>query len=356
MHGVVRRTSSLNRSRRDQLRHVRSPTGLHLHRGDLTGAGRLQRLVRGIKLTEIYNVVAQSHDRVSFDQPKYTADMVERGTLRRQEACQIAETPFRFHRASTLESFGVPSLPRSAGSRFRPCSPCAVHAYAHWISVFYLEGRDLSAGSDIFFNHESPRCDENFVTRKTTGGVATYLSHDTRLHLGSLDARRNWGRARDYAVAMCLMLQQSAPSDYVIGTGVSRSAEDLVKLAFGLVGLDRHDHIDLDPAYLRPSEGTELLAGPSQANQKLGWYPPNRLRGDNPGYVGVGPPVIGPFSKSVHSCGVGRLGAVVLRGSIGPPARYQQRRRSLRSPRFNSRPLSNEDSGLTLTENVEETT
>ena len=278
VHGVVRRTSSLNRGRIDHLRHappaVRGPGGLHLHYGDLTDAGSLQRLVRAIKPAEVYNLAAQSHVGVSFEQPEYTADADGLGTTRLLEALRNAEAPFRFYQASTSELFGATPPPQSEGSPFRPRSPYAVaKLYAHWMTVNYREAHDMFACNGILFNHESPRRGENFVTRKTTRGVAAFLKTGARLRLGSLDARRDWGHARDYVEAMWLMLQQPAPSDYVIGTGVSRSVGDLVELAFGLVGLDWRDHVDLDPAQVRPTEVPELLADPSKANRELGWYP-----------------------------------------------------------------------------------
>ncbi len=278
VHGMVRRTSSLNRSRIDHLKQVlpavRGPLGLHLHYGDLTDAGGLQRVVRAVKPTEVYNLAAQSHVGVSFDQPEYTADAAGLGTTRLLEALRNSEAPVRFYQASTSELFGATPPPQNEESPFRPRSPYAVaKLYAHWMTVNYREAHDMFACNGILFNHESPRRGENFVTRKTTRGVAAYLKTGTRLRLGSLDARRDWGHARDYVEAMWLMLQQPAPSDYVIGTGVSRSVRDLVELAFGLVGLDWRDHVDVDSAYVRPTEVTELLADPSKANRELGWYP-----------------------------------------------------------------------------------
>lgn len=278
VHGVVRRTSSLNRSRIDHLRHasaaIRGPGSLHLHYGELTDAGSLHRLVRAIKPTEVYNLAAQSHVGVSFDQPEYTADVNALGTTRLLEALRSTELPVRFYQASTSELFGATPPPQNEESPFRPRSPYAVaKLYAHWMTLYYREAHHMFACSGVLFNHESPRRGENFVTRKTTRGVAAFLKTGARLRLGSLDARRDWGHARDYVEAMWLMLQQPAPSDYVIGTGVSRSVQDLVGLAFGLVGLDWRDHVDLDPAQVRPTEVPELLADPSKANRELGWYP-----------------------------------------------------------------------------------
>ncbi len=278
VHGVVRRTSSLNRSRIDHLKHVspsvRGPIGLHLHYGDLTDAGSLQRLVRAIKPDEVYNLAAQSHVGVSFEQPEYTADADGLGTTRLLEGLRNVGAPFRFYQASTSELFGATPPPQNEDSPFRPRSPYAVaKLYAHWMTVNYREAHGMFACNGILFNHESPRRGENFVTRKTTRGVAAYLKTGTRLRLGNLDARRDWGHARDYVEAMWLMLQQPTPSDYVIGTGVSRSVRDMVELAFGLVGLDWRDHVDLDPAYVRPSDVAELLADPSKANKELVWYP-----------------------------------------------------------------------------------
>jgi GDPmannose 4,6-dehydratase len=266
VHGVVRRTSSLSRSRIDHLKHVppaaRGQLGLQLHYGDLTDAGSLQRLVRAIKPTEVYNLAAQSHVGVSFDQPEYPADVDGLGTTRLLEALRNAETPFRFYQASTSELFGATPPPQNEASPFWPRSPYAVaKLYAHWMTVYYREAHDMFACNGILFNHESPRRGENSVTRKTTRGVAAFLNTGTKLRLGSLDARRDWGHARDYVEAMWLMLRQPAPSDYVIGTGISRSVRD-----WG-------DHVDLGPAYARPAEMPELLTDPGKANREVAWYP-----------------------------------------------------------------------------------
>jgi GDPmannose 4,6-dehydratase len=269
VHGVVWRTSSLNRSRIDHLKHgppaIRGPLGFHLHYGDLTGAGSLQRLVRAVKPTEVNNLAAQSQVGVSLDRL---------GTIRLLEAFRGCDAPIRDYQASTSELFGATPPPQNQKPPGRPRSPyAAVEPHAHWMTVYYREAYGIFACNGTLFNPESPRRGENFVTRKTTRDVAASIKAGTNWWLGSLEARRNWSHARDYVETRWLMLQKAAPSDYVIGTGITPSVQDLVELAFGLVGLDWHDHVELDPVYVRPSEVPERLADPSKAKRELGWYP-----------------------------------------------------------------------------------
>ena len=278
VHGVVRRTSSLNRSRIEHLRHsggTGSQSGhFALHYGDLTDSGNLNRLIRAIRPDEIYNLAAQSHVQVSFDQPEYTGDVDALGTTRILEAIRTAEIPARFYQASSSEMFGTSPPPQSESTPFHPRSPYAVaKAYSYWMTVNYREAHGMFAANGILFNHESPRRGENFVSRKITRGVATALGRQSELRLGNLDARRDWGHARDYVRAMWLMLQQDQPHDLVIGTGTSRSVRDLLEVAFGMAGMDWRHFVKVDPAYTRPSEVPELVADPSKAQSVLDWRP-----------------------------------------------------------------------------------
>ena len=279
VHGVVRRSSTLNRSRIDHLQHA-NPSHAEgsrfvLHYGDMTDSGGLNRLVKTVRPDEIYNLAAQSHVHISFDQPEYTGDADGLGTTRLLEAIRTTGLPTRFYQASTSEMFGLTPPPQSEESPFHPRSPyAAAKLYAHWMTVNYREAYGQFACSGILFNHESPRRGENFVTRKITRGIAQILAGETdKLRMGNLDAKRDWGHARDYVEAMWLMLQQEAPEDFVIGTGVTRSVRDFIEAAFSAVGLDWHKHVEVDPAYMRPADVHELRADPSKAMRKLGWKP-----------------------------------------------------------------------------------
>ena len=278
VHGVVRRTSSLNRSRIEHL-HVPRRDGdgrqpLTLHYGDLTDSGNLNRLIKSIRPDEVYNLAAQSHVHISFDQPEYTGEVDGLGTTRLLEAIRTAGIDTRFYQAGTSEMFGNSPPPQNEFSPFHPRSPYAVaKVYAHWITTNYREAHSMFACNGILFNHESPRRGENFVTRKVTRGVAAALKHGAKLRLGNLDARRDWGHAEDYVEAMWLMLQQDAPDDYVIGTGESRSVRDLLDVAFGMVGMDWHDFVEIDPAFNRPAEAPDLVADATKARRLLHWQP-----------------------------------------------------------------------------------
>lgn len=278
VHGVVRRSSSLNRERIDHLEHAHpdSPsTRFVLHYGDMTDSGGLNRLVKSIRPDEIYNLAAQSHVHISFDQPEYTGEASGLGATRLLEAVRTSGLPTRYYQASTSEMFGRATPPQDESTPFHPRSPYAVaKVYAHWITVNYREAHGIHACSGILFNHESPRRGENFVTRKVTRGVAQALARPgTKLALGNLDARRDWGHARDYVRAMWLMLQEDRPEDYVIATGVTRSIRELLEVAFGMVGLGWEDHVVVDPAYLRPADVDELRGDASKARRQLGWEP-----------------------------------------------------------------------------------
>ncbi|MHB1523812.1 MAG: GDP-mannose 4,6-dehydratase [Candidatus Dormibacteria bacterium] len=276
VHGVVRRTSSLNRSRIEHLRQGPALKGgarqFALHYGDMTDSGNINRLIRAIRPDEVYNLAAQSHVHVSFEQPEYTSEVDALGTTRLLEAIRTAELPTRFYQASSSEMFGVSPPPQNEGTPFHPRSPYAVaKVYSFWMTTNFREAYGMYAANGILFNHESPRRGENFVTRKVTRGVAAALSSGAKMRLGNLEARRDWGHARDYVMAMWLMLQQDRADDFVIGTGISRSVRDLLDVAFEMVGLDWHDYVETDSAYTRPSEVPDLVADPTKARRLLGW-------------------------------------------------------------------------------------
>jgi len=279
VHGVVRRSSSMNRGRIDHLQHANPshPEGSHfvLHYGDMTDSGGLNRLVKTVRPDEIYNLAAQSHVQISFDQPEYTGDADGLGTTRLLEAIRTTGLPTRFYQASTSEMFGISPPPQSETTAFHPRSPyAAAKLYAHWMTVNYREAHHLYACSGILFNHESPRRGENFVTRKITRGIAQILAGKMdKLRLGNLDSKRDWGHARDYVEAMWLMLQQDEADDFVIATGVMRSVREFGEAAFAMAGLDWHKYVVLDEAFLRPAEVHELRGDASKAAEKLGWKP-----------------------------------------------------------------------------------
>src|SRR5215472_11732264 len=241
VHGVVRRSSTMNRARIDHLQHghpaEKGRLRLYLHYADLTDSGGLNRLIKSIRPDEVYNLAAQSHVHISFDQPEYTGDADGLGTTRLLEAIRTMELSARYYQASTSEMFGLAPAPQNERTPFHPRSPYAVaKLYAHWMTVNYREAHGIFACSGILFNHESPRRGENFVTRKVTRGVAQILADKaSKLRLGNLDAKRDWGHAKDYVVAMWMMLQASEPDDYVIATGIHRSVRDCAELAFRLV-------------------------------------------------------------------------------------------------------------------------
>ena len=279
VHGVVRRSSSMNRSRIDHLEHDNPshPDGARflLHYGDMTDSGGLNRLVMTVNPDEIYNLAAQSQVHISFEQPEYTGNTDGLGTTRLLEAIRATGRPTRFYQASTSEIFGSTPPPQSELTPMHPRSPYGVaKLYAHWITVNYREAYGMFACSGILFNHESPRRGENFVTRKVTRGVASILAgRSTKIRLGNLDSKRDWGYARDYVEAMWLMLQQEKPEDYVIATGQQWSVKQLAEIAFGLVGLEWRKYVEVDQAYLRPAEVPDLCGDSSKARAALGWSP-----------------------------------------------------------------------------------
>ena len=283
VHGLKRRSSLLNTGRVDHIYedvHVDN-SRLLLHYADLTDGSSLGRILYELRPDEIYNLGAQSHVRVSFDIPDYTAEATAVGTVRLLEAIRQANIHCRFYQASSSEMFGSAPPPQSENTRFHPRSPYAcAKLFAHSITVNYRESYGLHASSGILFNHESPRRGETFVTRKITLAVAQIkFGLQKRLFLGNLDARRDWGYAPDYVRAMWLMLQQDKPEDYVIGTGESHSVREFLELAFAHAGLDWREHVTIDPRYFRPAEVDHLCADVSKARKHLRWEPSVEFRG-----------------------------------------------------------------------------
>ncbi|MGD0199885.1 MAG: GDP-mannose 4,6-dehydratase [Bryobacteraceae bacterium] len=281
VHGLKRRASSFNTERVDHIYqdlHA-SDSRFHLHYADLSDGGSLTALLYGLRPDEIYNLAAQSHVKVSFEVPEYTAEIVAVGTLRLLEAIRRIGLKCRFYQASSSEMFGAAPPPQSELSPFHPRSPYAcAKVFAHHAAVNYRESYGFAASCGILFNHESPRRGETFVTRKVTRAVAR-IKHglDKKLYLGNLEARRDWGYAPDYVRAMWLMLQQDRPDDYVIGTGEAHSVREFVELAFSCAGLDWKEHVEVDPRYFRPSDVDCLLADAVKARRMLGWEPTIRF-------------------------------------------------------------------------------
>ena len=274
VHGLVRRSSSFNTSRIDHL--PRGPR-LSLHYADLNDFASLQDVLRRTRPDEVYNLGAQSHVRVSFEMPEYTADCTGLGCLRLLEALRAEGlTKTRFYQASSSELYGrVVETPQTEKTPFHPRSPYAVaKAFAFYTTQNYREAYEMFAVNGILFNHESPRRGENFVTRKVTRAATRIkLGLEESLVLGNLDARRDWGFAKDYVEAMWLMLQAAEPEDFVIATGETHSVRELLDEAFGMLDLDWKRYVRTDPRHLRPSEVDVLLGDASKAKQKLGWAP-----------------------------------------------------------------------------------
>lgn len=278
VHGIIRRSSSFNTGRIEHLYqdfHSKDAKIL-LHYGDLADSSALSRLLEKIQPDEIYNLAAQSHVRVSFDIPEYTADVVGLGTIRILDAIKETKIKTRFYQASTSELYGkVVETPQTEKTPFYPRSPYAcAKLYSYWITVNYRESYDIYACNGILFNHESPRRGETFVTKKITHAIARILKKEQdKLYLGNLEAKRDWGYAKDYVEAMWLMLQQEKAEDYVIATGETHSVREFLDEAFGLVGLDWNKYVEIDPKYYRPAEVDLLLGDSTKAREKLGWKP-----------------------------------------------------------------------------------
>ncbi len=279
VHGIVRRSSSFNRGRIEHLIQNRNIYGerLFLHYGDLTDSSALNRIIEKTAPDEVYNLAAQSHVGISFNVPEYTCDVDAIGVVRILDA--LRETGMagssRFYQASTSELFGSSPPPQGLDTPFKPRSPyAAAKLCAHWMVVNYREGYGMHASSGILFNHESPRRGENFVSKKIVReAVRIKKGLSTKLSLGNLDAKRDWGHARDYVRAMYLMLQQPEPDDYVIATGEMHSVRDFLDEAFGCLQLDWHEYVVTDPRYMRPTEVDALCGDFTKARNVLGWKP-----------------------------------------------------------------------------------
>ena len=282
VHGIIRRASTFNTGRLDPI-YADPHSGqarLFLHYGDLSDASALARLIGKIVPDEIYNLAAQSHVRVSFDGPEYTTDIAATGTVRLLEAIRETGIKPRFYQASSSEMYGkAQEIPQTERTPFYPRSPygCA-KVYAYWITVNYRESYGLLASNGILFNHESPRRGETFVTRKITRAVAHIQAGlQDKLYLGNLDAKRDWGYAKEFVEAMWLMLQQDKPDDYVVATNETHSVREFLEIAFGHAGLNWQQHVEIDPRYYRPTEVDLLKGDYSKARRVLGWEPKIRF-------------------------------------------------------------------------------
>lgn len=275
VHGVIRRSSSLNTSRLNGVWKDPHLPGVRYfnHYGDLHDSSSLVNLIRDLEPEEIYNLAAQSHVKVSFELPEYTADVTGVGVIRILEAIRAAGAQCRFYQASSSEMFGSSPPPQNEETQFHPRSPYGVaKMFAYWTAVNFREAYDMYACNGIAFNHESPRRGEKFVSRKITRAVARIRGGlQEKLYLGNLEAKRDWGYAPEYVEAMWLMLQQDRPDDYVIATGEAHTVKEFAQLAFDQVGLDWEKYVEVDPRYFRPSEVDLLLGDASKAKRELGW-------------------------------------------------------------------------------------
>jgi GDPmannose 4,6-dehydratase len=276
VHGIIRRASTFNTERIDHLYQDPHINGvqLFLHYGDIADSTNLIKLLYRLQPEEIYHLAAQSHVRVSFDIPEYTGDVTGLGTVRILEAIRETGLKTKFYQASSSEMYGkVQEVPQRETTPFYPRSPYgAAKVYSYWLTVNYRESYGIFACNGILFNHESPRRGETFVTRKVTRGAARIKAGlEDKLYLGNLDAKRDWGYAKEYVEAMWLMLQQEEPDDYVVATGETHSVRELLEEAFSYVGLDWHKHVEIDPRYYRPAEVVLLIGDPTKAKRQLGW-------------------------------------------------------------------------------------
>ena len=281
VYGMVRRSSSVQKTRIDHFYsdpHI-TDAPMFLEYGDLADASSLRHVLTKVQPDEIYNLATQSHVRVSFDQPEYTFDVTATGVLRLLEAIrdyqEITKKQVRFYQASSSEMFGSSAPPQNEDTPFQPRSPYAVgKVAAYWHTVNYREGYNLHCSNGILFNHESERRGENFVTRKITRAAGRIkVGLQKKLYLGNLEAKRDWGHAKDFVEAMWLMLQQDVPDDYTISTGESHSVKEFLESAFSYLDLDWQEHVEIDPYYLRPTEVDFLLGDSSKAKRKLNWKP-----------------------------------------------------------------------------------
>ena len=278
VHGIIRRASTFNTGRLDPIYDDphSGKSRLFLHYGDLADASALARLIGRIQPDEVYNLAAQSHVRVSFDSPEYTADIAATGTLRLLEAIRETGIRPRFYQASSSEMFGlVREVPQTEQTPFYPRSPYAcAKVFAYWITVNYRESYGLHASNGILFNHESPRRGETFVTRKITRAVAQIQAGlQDKLYLGNIEAKRDWGYAPDYVEAMWRMLQHPTADDYVVATGETHSVREFLEESFSHLGLKWSSHVEVDPSFERPSEVDILLGDPTKVREVLGWKP-----------------------------------------------------------------------------------
>ena len=276
VHGTIRRSSTFNTARIDHLifdQHVKSRPNLHLHYADLTDGSRLTTLLNDIKPDEVYHLAAQSHVRVSFDEPEYTGDTTGLGTIRLLDAIRLTAPEAKFYQASSSEMFGATPPPQDENTPFYPRSPYgAAKVYAYWITKNYREAYGMFACNGILFNHESPRRGETFVTRKITRAVARIKAGvENELYLGNLDSVRDWGHAAEYVEGMWLMLQADKPDDFVLATGTSTTVKEFLQFSFEAAGLDWEKYVKFDQRYLRPTEVDALIGDASKAREVLGW-------------------------------------------------------------------------------------
>ena len=278
VHGIIRRSSTFNTNRVDHIYrdpHNGDKARMRLHYGDLSSSDSLHSIIVNVQPDEIYNLAAQSHVRVSFDLPEYTGDVDGLGVTRILEAIRRSGVLARFYQASTSELFGSAKPPQSETTPFEPQSPyAAAKAYAYYMTRNYRDGYGMFACNGILFNHESPRRGETFVTRKITSALASILAGKQKfIYMGNLDAKRDWGYAPEYVECMWMMLQHDEPLDLVIGTGESHTVREFLEEAFGYVGLDYQDYLQIDERYYRPTEVDYLLSNPKKAHDLLGWEP-----------------------------------------------------------------------------------
>lgn len=276
VHGTIRRSSTFNTARIDHLifdQHVKNRPNLHLHYADLTDGSRLTTLLNDIKPDEVYHLAAQSHVRVSFDEPEYTGDTTGLGTIRLLDAIRLTAPEAKFYQASSSEMFGATPPPQDESTPFYPRSPYgAAKVYAYWITKNYREAYGMFACNGILFNHESPRRGETFVTRKITRAVARIKAGvENELYLGNLDSVRDWGHAAEYVEGMWLMLQADKPDDFVLATGTSTTVKQFLQFSFEAAGLDWKKYVKFDQRYLRPTEVDALIGDASKAREVLGW-------------------------------------------------------------------------------------